>query len=159
MCAYIISQKKNLWNGIVAMALPNRREKNCSNWFVAMPLPKLRGKQNMWEWICSNGIAKIGLKKKMLQLVCGNGIAEIMERYKKKKYTYSYSFSIFFTETVWFVTFFYGKSTLWNRQGYFKYIDSYSKVHAVNKNKKKYTDSKHIRIDSSILILILKCTL
>ena len=46
------------------------------------------------------------VKKKFV--VCGNGIAEIDERYKKK-YAYSYSFSIFFTETIWFVAFFYDK--------------------------------------------------
>ena len=36
---------------------------------------------------------KVHNKKKFV--VCGNGIAEIDERYKKK-YAYSYSFSIFF---------------------------------------------------------------
>ena len=64
----------------------------------------------------------------------------------KKKY----AFSIFFlTKTVWFVTFFYGKSILQNKKGYFKYIDSYSKVHTVNKNKKKYRDKDRFKyIDS-----------
>ena len=41
----------------------------------------------------------------------------------------------FFTEIIWFVTFFYGKSNLQNRP-YFKYIDS-----ARCKKKKKYIDS------------------
>ena len=41
----------------------------------------------MWEWIW------IGWKKKFV--VCGNSIAEIEERYKKR-YAYSYFFSIFF---------------------------------------------------------------
>ena len=114
----------------------------------------------MWEWICGNGIAEIGWKKKkLLLLVCGNGIAKIDERYKKKSMHILILFVFFLIETVWFVTFFYGKSTLRNRQGYFKYIDSYSKVHAINKNKKKYIDSKQIRIDSGTLILILKCML
>ena len=100
------------------------------------------------EWICGNGIAEIGGKKivpiGLWQCHCRNR----GERYKKK-YTYSYSLSIFLTETVWFVTFFYGKSILWNRKGYFKYIDSYSKVHTVNKNKKKYRDKDRFKyIDS-----------
>ena len=98
-------------------------------------------------------------KKILLQLVCGNAIAEIEERYNKKIHIFLFFQYFFFTETVWFVMFFYGKNTLRTDKDKFKYIDFYSKVHAVNKNKKKYTDSKHIRIDSSILILILKCTL
>ena len=39
------------------------------------------------------------------------------------------------------------------------HISSTLILHAVNKNKKKYVDSKQIMIDSSTLILILKCTL
>ena len=74
MCAHIISQKKknvewNCGNDITEIG----GKKNCPNWFVAMSLPKLRGGK------------------------CGNGIAEIEERYKKK-YAYSYSFSIFFNQ-------------------------------------------------------------
>ena len=56
----------------------------------------------MWEWIW------IGWKKKFV--VCGNDIIEIEERYKKK-YAYSYSFSIFLTEIVWFVTSFMTKKS------------------------------------------------
>ena len=64
----------------------------------------------------------------------------------KKKYAFSI---FFFTKTIWFVTFFYGKSILRNRKGYFKYIDSYSKVNTVNKNKKKYRDRDRFKyIDS-----------
>ena len=58
----------------------------------------------MWPLICGNGIAAEVRGKKM---VYGNGIAEIEERDIKnknfKKYAYSYSFSIFLTEAVWFV--------------------------------------------------------
>ena len=127
----------------------NSRKKIYFSWFVAMPLPKLRRKK-LWEWICGNGIVEIGWKKQLLQLVCDNGIAEIEERY-----AYSYSFSNFLTEIIWFVTFFNGKSNLRNIP-YFKYIDF---AHCKQNKKKKYIDSKQIRIDSSTLILILKCTL
>ena len=115
-------------------------------------------KKKFVEWNCVNDIAEIGGKKNLLQLVCGNAIVEIKERYKKKN-THILILSVFFfTETIWFVMFFYGKNTLRTDKDRFKCINSYSKVHAVNKNKKKYTDFKHIRIDSGILILILKCT-
>ena len=51
-----------------------------------MSLPKLRGK--------NVGMNLNRMEKKKIFVVCDNGFAEIEERYKKK-YTYSYSFSIF----------------------------------------------------------------
>ena len=99
----------------------------------------------MWEWICGNGIAEIVYKKNLLQLVCGNAIAEIEERYKKK-YAYSYSFNIFFWPKQFGLSCsFMVKVPYETDKDRFKYIDSYSKVYAVNKNKnkknKKYIDS------------------
>ena len=144
----------------MSMALPKQEGKKiCFNWFVAMPLPKLRARK------CGNEFVAMALPKqdkKKKKNCCKWFVAMPLRKQMrdiKKIYAYSYSFNIFFfTETVWFVMFFYGKNTLRTNNDRFKYIDSYSKVHAVNKNKKKYTDSKHIRIDSSILVLILKCT-
>ena len=72
----------------------NRREKNLFQLVCDNAIAEIEGKKivgmNLWQWHCRNR-----MKKKSLQLVCGNGIAEIDERYKKK-YAYSYSFSIFF---------------------------------------------------------------
>ena len=116
----------------------------------------------MWEWICGNGIAEIGRekkrvaidlwqwhcwnrrKKKLLQLVCGNGIVEIEERDIKKGCIF-----LFFQYFFWLKQFGLSCSfmvkvpyeTDKDRFKYNEYIDSYSKVHAVNKNKKKYIDS------------------
>ena len=91
-------------------------------------IAEIEGEKNMWQWHCRNRMKK----KNLLQLVCGNDIAEIEERYKKKVRIFLSFQYFFFIETFWFAMFFYGKSTLRNRQGYFKYIDSYSKVHSVN---------------------------
>ena len=77
----------------------------------------------------------------MWQWICGNGIAEIDERHKKK-YAYSYSFSIFFLPKQFGLSCsFMVKVPYETDKDRFKYIDSYSKVHAVNKKKKKYIDS------------------
>ena len=114
MCAHIISQKKknvewNCGNGITEIG----GKKNCPNWFVAMLLPKLRGGK------------------------CGNGIAEIKERYKKK-YAYSYSFSIFFLPKQFDLSCSFMVKVLYKTdKDRFKYIDSYSKVHVVNKKNKE----------------------
>ena len=66
-----------------------------------MPLPKLRGK--------NVGMNLNRMEKK--NVVCGNGIAEIDERYKKSTHILILSV-FFFTETVWFVMFFYDKKKL-----------------------------------------------
>ena len=68
---------------------------------------------------------------------CGNGIAEIEERYKKK-YAYSYSFSIFFLPKQFGLSCSFMVKVLYKTdKDIFKYIDSYSKVHAVNKKNKE----------------------
>ena len=99
---------------------------------MAMALPKLYKKKKkkfiaigLWQWHCRNR----GEITKSIHIL----ILSIF----------------FFTEIIWFVTFFYGKSNLRNRPNFKyidyacykpkkkkkKYIDSY--VHAVNKKNKK----------------------
>ena len=102
---------------------------------------------NLWQWHYRNRMKK---KKILLQLVCGNGIAEIEER-QQKVHIFLFFQYFFFTEIIWFVTFFYGKIIYETDP-----ISSILILHAVNKSKKKYVDSKQIRIDSSILILYSK---
>ena len=133
----------------------NRREKNLFQLVCGNAIAEIEGKKkkNLWEWICGNGITEIGWKKILLQLVCGNGIAEIEER-QQKVHIFLFFQYFFFTEIIWFVTFFYGKIIYETDP-----ISSTLILHAVKKNKKKYVDSKQIWIDSSTLILILKCTL
>ena len=77
---------------------------------------------------CEQKQKKVHSKKKNLLFVAMALPKKVRDN---KKYTYSYSFRIFFTEVIWFVTFFYGKSNLQNRP-YFKYID-----YACCKPKKK----------------------
>ena len=130
-----------------------RREKNLFQLVCGNAIAEIEGKKivgmNLWQWHCRNRMKKTIVAIGLWQWHCRNR-GEI-----KKKYAYSYSFSNFLTEIIWFVTFFNGKSNLRNIP-YFKYIDF---AHCKQNKKKKYIDSKQIRIDSSTLILILKCTL
>ena len=74
----------------------------------------------------------------MFQLVCGNVIAEIEERDIKKVSILFFQYFFDWTSLVCHVLLEIDK----DRFKYtLSYIDSYSKVHAVNKNKKKYIDS------------------
>ena len=83
------------------------------------------------EWICGNGIAEIGEKKIV-------PIAEIEERDINKVRILFFQYFFDWTSLVCHVLLEIDKDrfkyTLW-------YIDFYFKVHAVNKNKKKYIDS------------------
>ena len=111
----------------------NRREKNLFQVVFGNAIAEIEGKKNLWEWICDNGITEIGWKKKknLLQWHCRN-------RGEITKSTHILILLVlFFTEIIWFVTFFYGKSNLWNIP-YFKYID-YARCKP--KKKKKYIDS------------------
>ena len=81
------------------------------------------------EWICGNGIAEIG-EKKIVPIV------EIEERDINKVRILFFQYFFDWTSLVCHVLLEIDKDrfkyTIW-------YIDSYSKVHAVNKNKKKST--------------------
>ena len=116
-----LKKKKNVeWNcdnGITEIG----GKKNCPNWFVAMSLPKLRGGK------CGNKFVAMALPKQRRDI--------------KKKYAYSYSFSIFFLMKQFGLSYsFMVKVPYETNKDRFKYIDSYSKVNTVKK-KKKYIDS------------------
>ena len=110
----------------------NRREKkfilvgfwqcHCRNW--GKKKKKLVG-MNLWQWHYWNRMKKNFVAIGLWQWHCRN-------RGEITKSTHILILSIFFfTEIIWFVTFFYGKSNLQNRP-YFKYID-----YACCKPKKK----------------------
>ena len=50
---------KKKWNGIVAMTLPNRREKNLFQLVFGNTIAEIEGKKklvgmNLWQWYCRN---------------------------------------------------------------------------------------------------------
>ena len=57
-------------------------KKICDKLIMAMALPKLGEKKNLWDPNCGNAIAEIGRKKKCFGN-CGNGIAENGKKNKK----------------------------------------------------------------------------
>ena len=77
VCTYhFFKKKKNCGMELQQQHCRNKREKNCSNWFVAMPLPKQGG--NLWQlWQCH---CRKWEEKKIV-------VAEIWEGMKKKSVT------------------------------------------------------------------------
>ena len=116
----------------------NRREKNLFQLVFGNAIAEIEGKKNLWEWICDNGITEIWWKKNVAiglwQWHCRN-------RWEITKSTHILILSVFFfTEIIWFVTFFIGKSNLRNIP-YFKYIDFAHCKQNKKKKQKKHIDS------------------
>ena len=109
-----------------------RREKNLFQLVCGNAIAEIEGKKivamNLWQWHCRNRMKKKIVAIGLWQWQCRNR-GEI----KKNTHILILSVFFFFTEIIWFITFFYGKSNLRNIP-YFKYIDF---AHCKQNEKKK----------------------